>query len=383
MKAIATSIAAVLVPAAALIPTAALSQARPEVFKIGEIAPLSGPAATVGTRLHQVSSMWAEEVNRRGGIRGKRVEISTCNDEGRPEKAVTCARDLVAQGSVLLINNSLTASIQATLPVVAAKGPVMIVPSPNIAPSADTFVFQVSPSDFHITKALAAYAKANKVQRIGMVAATDSSGEVGITNAQKVFSTEGIELRTARIDLRSTDASSQLASVATADTKLIFSSYSGAGAATVVKSYSNLDLKQPLIVSYANLSAPFIATVKDMMPSRLLATGIAAIVPAEVRDTASRERATAFAKAYQDKYRELPDMLNYLGKLNVDTVEAVLTNVKQPEDARAVRDFLQSTPIKSVQTLQFSKTSNVGLTEKDVIIVEWKQGTWVKADPIK
>jgi branched-chain amino acid transport system substrate-binding protein len=367
---------------AALVPAVALSQPKVDVFKIGEIVPLSGPAATVGARLHQVSEMWAEDVNRRGGIRGARVEITTCNDEARPEKAVTCARDLIAKGSMLLINNSLTASIVATMPVVA-KGPAMIIPSPNVAPSADTFVFQVSPSDLHITKALASFLKENKVQRLGMVAATDSSGEVGITNAQKIFPEEGIELRTARIDLRSTDASSQLANVATTGTKVIFSSYSGAGAASVVKSYSNLGLTQPLIVSYANLSAPFMAAVKDMMPPRLLATGISAVVPAEVRDPGARERAVAFAKAYQDKYKETPDMLNYLGKLTVDTVEAVLTNVKQPEDPRAVRDYLQSTPIKSVQNLNFSKTSHVGLTENDVIIVEWKKGVWSKADPVK
>lgn len=368
--------------AAALIPVAALCQPKPDVFRIGEIAPLSGPAGTVGTRLHQVSTMWAEDVNRRGGIRGKRVEITTCNDEGRPEKAVTCARDLIAQGSVLLINNSLTSSILATMPLVA-KGPAMIVPSPNISPVGDSFVFQVSPSDLHITKALAAFAKANKVKLIGMVAATDSSGEVAITNAQKVFPAEGIELRTARIDLRSTDASSQLANVAGTDTKLVFSSYSGGGAATVVKSFTNLGLQQPLVVSYANLSAPFIAAVKDMMPQRLLATGIVATVPSEHRDAGAKERTLAFAKAYQEKYRETPDMLNYLGKLTVDTVEAVLLNVNKPDDALAVRDYLQSNAIKSIHTLQFTKASNVGLSENDIVIVEWKKGAWAKADPIK
>jgi branched-chain amino acid transport system substrate-binding protein len=376
VKAIATCVAAVLIP------VAALCQPKPDVFRIGEIAPLSGPAGTVGTRLNQISTMWVEEVNRHGGIRGKRVELTTCNDEARPEKAVTCVRDLIAQGSVLLINNSLTSSILATMPLVS-KGPVMIVPSPNIAPPGDTFVFQVSPSDMHLSTALAAYAKANNVRHVGMVAATDSSGEVGITNAQKAFPAAGIELRTARIDLRSTDASSQLANVATPDTKLVFSSYSGGGAATVVKSYANLGLEQPLVVSYANLSAPFIATVKDMMPPRLLATGIAAVVPSELRDPGAKERALVFTKAYQAKYHESPDMLNYLGKLTVDTVEAILTNVSKPDDPQAVRGYLQSNVVKSVQNLRFTKTSNVGLTEDDVLIVEWKKGAWTKADPIK
>jgi branched-chain amino acid transport system substrate-binding protein len=349
---------------------------------IGEIAPLSGPAATVGARLNQSAKMWAEDVNKRGGINGRKIELITCNDEGRPEKAVTCARDLISKGSVLLINDSLTASIRATMPIVE-NGPIMIVPSPNITPAAGSNVFQVSPSDTHVTQSVANFLKANNIKRIGMVAATDSSGEVGISNANAVFPPAGIELKTARIDLRSTDASSQLAAVAGADTKIIYSSYSGAGAATVVKSYYNLGLQQPLIISYANLSASFVSVVKDMLPPRLLGTSISALVPDVMTDAAAKGRAVAFAKAYQEKYGERADMINLLGKLNVDTVDAILRNVKNPSDPKAVKDYLQNNPVPSVHTIRFSKTSNVGLSDADMIIAELKNGVWVKADPVK
>jgi ABC-type branched-subunit amino acid transport system substrate-binding protein len=349
---------------------------------IGEIAPLSGPAATVGTRLNQSVKMWAEDVNKRGGINGRKIELITCNDEGRPEKAVTCARDLISKGSVLLINDSLTASIRATMPIVE-NGPIMIVPSPNITPAAGSNVFQVSPSDTHITQSVANFLKANNINRLGMVAATDSSGEVGIANATAVFPPAGIDLKTARIDLRSTDASSQLAAVAGADTKIIYSSYSGAGAATVVKSYYNLGLKQPLVISYANLSAAFVNVVKDMLPPRLLGTSISALVPEVMTDAAAKQRAVAFAKAYQEKYGERVDMINLLGKLNADTVDAILQNVKNPSDPKAVKEYLQNNPVPSVHTIRFSKTSNVGLSDKEMMIAELKNGVWVKADPVK
>ena len=47
---------------------------------IGEVAPLTGPAATVGTRLSNVAKMWAEEVNAKGGINGRKIELQTCAD---------------------------------------------------------------------------------------------------------------------------------------------------------------------------------------------------------------------------------------------------------------------------------------------------------------
>src|SRR3977135_2883779 len=85
---------------------------------IGEVAPLTGPAATVGTRLNNVSKMWAEEVNAKGGINGRKIELVTCNDENRPEKAVACARDHIDKGAVMIFGNSLTASLRAIQPLV-------------------------------------------------------------------------------------------------------------------------------------------------------------------------------------------------------------------------------------------------------------------------
>ncbi|MDB5793767.1 MAG: hypothetical protein JWR25_146 [Noviherbaspirillum sp.] len=371
---------AVLKVAAIAVPSLAVAQQSGNLI-IGEIAPLSGPAATVGTRLNQVAKMWAEEVNQRGGINGRKIELITCNDEGKPEKAVTCAKDLIDRGSVLLINDSLAPSIRATMPLVA-NGPVMIMPSPIITPSPDSYVFQVSPSGVHIMQAIANYLKANKTKSLGMVAATDSSGEIEVANAKTVFSTAGIELKLARIDLRATDASSQLATVAGPDTKVIYSSYAGAGAGTVVKSYANLGLQQPVIVSYGNLSAAFVTVIQDKLPRRLLGTGISALVPEAMTDAASRGRAVAFAKAYQEKYRERVDMINLLGKLNTDTVDAILRNVKNPADPKAVKEYLESNPIPSIHTIRFTKTNHVGLNEADLVLVELKNGIWAKADPV-
>jgi branched-chain amino acid transport system substrate-binding protein len=358
------------------------ASAQLATWVIGEIAPLSGPAATVGIRLNQATKMWVDDINKAGGIAGRKIELITCDDQARPEKAVSCARDLFAKKPVFLLNNSLTASILAVSPLVK-DGPIMIVPSPNVTPPADSYVFQVSPSDLFLTLAIADFLKANGLNKIGMVAATDASGEVGVASAKEVFAARKVELKLARIDLRATDASTQLASVVTDDVKIIYSSYSGAGAATVVKSYHNLGLKQPIIVSYANLSDAFLSVLKDDRPARLLGTSINALVPDLLNDAGDKTRSQTFFEGYQKVYGGKPDMINLLGKLNVDVVEAVLKNVKDPTDIKAVKSYLETTPVQSVQTIRFSPSSHVGLKETDVSIVELKKDTWVKADPVR
>jgi branched-chain amino acid transport system substrate-binding protein len=352
-----------------------------EVWRIGEVAPLTGPAATVGTRLNKVAKMWAEDVNAKGGIAGRKIELMTCNDENRPEKAVACARDMIEKGAVIILGNALTASLRAIQPLVK-DGPVLLIPSPNVVPGADTYAFQVSPSDHHITEAIAAYLKANKIDKIGMVAATDASGEVGVASARKVFDAEKVELRLARIDLRATDATTQLARVAGSDIKVVYSSYTGGGAITVVKSFVNLGLKQPLVVSYGNISDAFVQLVKAVRPPRLLGTGVVGIVPEAMSDAGDRQRAQAFLEAYSKKYSERPDMINLLGKAAVDVAEAIL-KTPNPKDYAAVKKYLESTPIPSVHTQRFSSTSHVGLDASSVMILELKGDSWVKADPVQ
>ena len=367
--------------AALVLPGAASAQAH-KPWIIGEVAPLTGPAATVGTRLNKAVKMWVDEVNAAGGIEGRKLDHRTCNDENRPEKAVACARDMIDQGAVILFGNTLTASLRAMQPLVR-NGPILLIPSPNVVPGPDTYGFQVSPSDEGITQSVANYLKANNLKKIGMVAATDTSGEVGVASANKVFAAEKIELLLARIDLRATDASTQLANVARDDVRVIYSSYSGGGAITVVKSLQNLGLKQPLIVSYANISDSFVQLVKDVKPPRLLGTAAASIVPDTLKDPGERARSKAFIQNYTKKYSEPADMINLLGRAATDVADAILRKTPNPSDYPAVKKWLESNVVESVHNQKFSPTSHVGVDSSAVIIVELKDNVWVPADPIK
>ncbi|MDB5874193.1 MAG: ABC-type branched-chain amino acid transport system, substrate-binding protein [Ramlibacter sp.] len=369
--------------AGALASGAVRAQAAAPEWKIGVIAPTTGPIATIGTRQLASLQWWEREVNAANGIKGRKVALKHCNDEANPEKAVTCARDLLAQGVVLILNASVTGPIRAVIPLVK-NGPVMLTPSPNIVPEASSYVFQTSPSDADLVLAVAEYARANGVNRIGMVAATDASGEVGVASAATVFPKQGIQYNLARIDLRATDATTQLARVSGADVPLLYSTYTGGGAVTVVKGYANLGLTQPLVVSYANISDPFIALIKNDLPKRLLGTALKGVAPELLTDAGERERATYFTKSYEQwRGGERADMLNLLALGMADAAEAILRNVPDPANADAVKKYLESTPVKSFQTIRFSAQSHVGMNAGDVAIVEYRGNRWTKADPVR
>jgi hypothetical protein len=107
------------------------------------------------------------------------------------------------------------------------------------------------------------------------------------------------------------------------------------------------------------------------------------LVPDLLSDPKERERTAYLAKAYREWKNENVDQLTLTGAILADTAEAILKNVPDVKNPAAVRKFLESTPIQSVQTIRFSNTSHIGMGTSDIAIVEYKGGKWVKADPLK
>jgi branched-chain amino acid transport system substrate-binding protein len=354
--------------------------AAAEPFIVGVISPMTGPMATVGAQSTAGLQLWAQTVNAAGGIKGRQIELDVCDDQGTPESAVTCARRHIEKRANIILDNSVSATIRAITPLLK-DGPVMVVVSPIIDPDPKSYVFQTSASDVEITKALVRYLKASNINKLAMIASTDTTGETNAANAQKVFPPAGIALSLARIDLKSNDASIQLANVVK-DNPIIYSAYSGAGAATVVKSFNNLGLTIPFVLSNANLSDAFMALIKNDLPPRLLGLGLNFMVPELIDDPAERARLEKFRAAFQEARKEPPSLLALMGVTLADTAEAVLRNVDKPGDPAAVKRFLETTPIASISPIKFSAESHVGMGSETVSVVEYKNGRWTKAGPI-
>jgi branched-chain amino acid transport system substrate-binding protein len=350
-------------------------------FVVGVISPLTGPMATVGAQSSSGLQLWAQGLNAAGGIKGRQIELDICDDQGTPENAVTCARRHIERRVALILDNSISSTIRAITPLLK-DGPVMVVVSPIIDPDPKSYVFQTSASDLEITRALLTYLRANKINKLAMIASTDTTGEANANNALKVFPPAGVAMSLARIDLKSNDASIQLANVVK-DNPIIYSAYSGAGAATVVKSFNNLGLTIPFVLSNANLSDAFMALIKNDMPPRLLGLGLNFMLPELIDDADERARLQKFRTVFEEAKKVPPSLLALMGVTLADTAESVLRNVEDTNDAAAVKKYLESATIKSIATIKFTPESHVGAGASTISVVEYKNGHWAKADPVK
>src|SRR5688572_6229957 len=99
-------------------------------IKIGEVGSMTGSEATFGTSTHNGVMLAVKEVNAAGGIKGRKVEILSLDDQGKPDEAATVVTKLITQDKVVAILGEVASSRSLAMAPIAQKYKV-----PMISPS--------------------------------------------------------------------------------------------------------------------------------------------------------------------------------------------------------------------------------------------------------
>src|SRR6185436_17922776 len=88
---------------AATVGLPALGRAQGAPIKVGILTPLTGAGGNDGPRMLKAMQAVIEEVNKAGGVMGRRIETVVEDDQTNPEAAVRAARKLIEVDKVPVI----------------------------------------------------------------------------------------------------------------------------------------------------------------------------------------------------------------------------------------------------------------------------------------
>ena len=74
-----------------------------EPIKIGAILSVTGPASFLGAPEAKTLEMLVEDVNKKGGFQGRKVELIIKDSGASPEKALSFAKQLIEENKVFAI----------------------------------------------------------------------------------------------------------------------------------------------------------------------------------------------------------------------------------------------------------------------------------------
>jgi len=101
-----------------------------DTILIGEYGSLTGSEATFGQSTHNGIMLAIEEINQAGGVKGKKIEVKTYDDQGKSQEAGTVVTRLITEDKVVAILGEVASSLSIAGGRVAQQyGVPMVSPS--------------------------------------------------------------------------------------------------------------------------------------------------------------------------------------------------------------------------------------------------------------
>jgi branched-chain amino acid transport system substrate-binding protein len=239
--------------AALLVPTASnAAPAKGEPIKIGTIFSITGWAGFIGTPQKEIFTALVEEINAKGGVKGRPLEFYYEDDKSIPTNAVIAATKLIKDKKVIaMVGTSITDSAAAIVPTCEQEQTPFINSGPGFIPW-KKWVFSTGPGDVRGANHVIDFAiKDLGAKKIALMHGSDAYGMLG----QKVIkealpkypgtSLVAIE----RFEASDTNMIPQLTKIKASNPDLLILFTTGGPGAVVAKNYKQLGMTTKVLGS--------------------------------------------------------------------------------------------------------------------------------------
>jgi branched-chain amino acid transport system substrate-binding protein len=222
-------------------------------IKIGEVGSMTGSEATFGISTHEGLQLAIKEQNAKGGIKGKKIELISLDDQGKPEEAAVATTKLITQDKVAAIVGEVASSRSLAMAPIAQKNKIpMVSPSstnPKVTEVGD-YIFRVCFIDPFQGAVMAKFASETlKAKKVAILRDVKSDYSVGLSNffAEAFKNTGGEIVVDQSYSSGEVDFNSQLTSIRAKKPDAIFVPGYYTEVGLIAKQARKLGIKVPLL----------------------------------------------------------------------------------------------------------------------------------------
>jgi branched-chain amino acid transport system substrate-binding protein len=354
-------------------------------IKVGSVLSVTGPAAFLGDPELKTLQLYVDELNKKGGLLGRPLQLVHYDDGSDANKANAFAKRLIENDQVdFIVGGSTTGSTMSMAPLVERAGvPFMsLAGAVIVVEPVKRWIFKASTTDRIAAERVLTDLKKHGLTNIALLSDTAGFGQSGKAQTESVVSKHGITLvANETYGAKDTDMTPQLTKIRnTLGVQAIFVFGFGQGPALVTKNIKQLGINLPVYHAHGVGSEEFI---KLAGPA---AEGVRALAPAlMIGDTLSAEDpqkqvVSAYAKAYTERWKEPVSMFGGQAHDNfLIVVEAIkragsLDKAKVREQIEATRKF-----VGTGGEVNMTPTDHMGMDLLSLRMLEVKSGRWVEA----
>lgn len=155
---------------------------------LGQSAPLTGPAAQLGIQFREGAVIHFNQVNARGGINGRKIELRTMDDGYEPEKTAANTKKFIADDVFALFGYIGTPTSVAALPLATEAKIPFFAPFTGAQVLREPFnryAIHVRASYFDETAAIVKQAAAVGIKKFSVFYQNDAYGKAGLEGVER------------------------------------------------------------------------------------------------------------------------------------------------------------------------------------------------------
>ena len=216
--------------AAALALTLSLPALASTELVLGQSAALSGPSGMLGSEYRQGALAYFAEVNRQGGVHGKRLKLLSLDDRYEPPLTLRNTKQLVERDKVFALFGYVgTPTVKAVLPLVEKQKIPLIAPLTGaqlLRQPHRPMVFNLRTSYNMEIDRMVNYLVRSGHHRVAVVYQNDAFGQDGLKGSLKALNRHGLKpVATASVERNSNQTGGATSMVQNANGVLVIAAY--------------------------------------------------------------------------------------------------------------------------------------------------------------
>ncbi|WP_315755127.1 MULTISPECIES: ABC transporter substrate-binding protein [unclassified Bradyrhizobium] len=343
-------------------------------IKIADVAELSGGGATVGNNWKNGIDLAVEEVNAKGGILGRKIEVSHADSQSNPGVARAQVQKALDGEPYVLLGPGYSGSVKVTAPLAAEAGITQIMggEAAELTQAGNKFLFRTSFGQQSSMPKVAKYINDElKAKSVAVVWVNNDFGRGGRDVITKEFNRLGIKVAAdLSTEAGQADFAADVSKIKAAAPDAVFIYVNEEESARILKEIKRQGVTAPLIGETTLVGQKVIELAGDAANGARGHVGLTTDAPIEA--------IKAFRDRFVKKYNYVPDHNGLKGYLAIYMVKAT-TEKMGKVDSKAFADTLHGLTIKTstepniLMDVTFDQNGDIDRQGFLVEVVEGKQ----------
>lgn len=366
---------------------AAMSFAADNI-KIGLQGPLTGGSSPMGVSMRDGAKLAVTEINAKGGLLGRKIEMIERDDEAKNERGVQIAQELINKEKVVAtlgyINSGVSLASQrfyqeAKIPVMNNVATATTI-TKQFADQPENYVFRNSANDtIQSTMIVEEVIGRRKYTKVAILADSTNYGQLGRADLEKALKDKGITaVAIEKYNIKDVDMTPQLLKAKEAGAEVVITYGIGPELAQIANGMIKLGWKVPMMGSWTLSMGNFIDNAGKNADG--------ALMPQTFIQEANTPKRKSFIEAYQKAYKVVRIPSPVSAAQGYDSVYLLAAAIKQagstegPKVLAALEDLKE--PIEGVVTTYnkpFSKADHEAITINMAVIGKVQDGKVIYA----